>query len=359
MKRERFFRKVLEAVHHYVVFFLIVAFLITCCTMLFVSVLAESMGIVFTSENIGVAAKLTFLNVVVLSLLLTVVDVVRRKITVERPVRRIIAAAEAIMKGDFSVRIPKGSGISYSDEFDEIAEYFNRMAKELGSIETLRGDFVANVSHELKTPLAVIKNYAVMLENPSLSDEERAEYAKAISAASGRLAGLITNILKLNKLENQQIVPRFVPYDLSEQLCTCLLAFEDVWSSKELMLKTDIEDGVTVESDAEMMSLVWNNLFSNAMKFTAKSGIVSVSLHADGEFATVCVKDTGCGISPEVGARMFDKFYQGDTSHATEGNGLGLALVRRVIDLTGSDISVESELGVGTAFTVKIKREAL
>ena len=232
------------------------------------------------------------------------------------------------------------------------------MAEELSGIETLRTDFIANVSHELKTPLAVIQNYGTMLQAPGLSDEERAEYAKAVTDSSRRLADLITNILKLNRLENQQIYPEKKVYNLGEQLCECLLNFERVWEEKSIEIDTDIEEDVLIKSDPELLTLVWNNLFSNAMKFTDIGGKVFLSLKTDGEFAVVRVSDTGCGISPEIGRHIFEKFYQGDTSHATQGNGLGLALVKRVADIVGGDISVSSELGKGSTFTVKLRRNA-
>ncbi len=201
-----------------------------------------------------------------------------------------------------------------------------------------------------------MQNYGTMLQQPNLSDEKRIEYAKAVTDAARRLANLITNILKLNKLENQQIYPAAEKYDLSEQLCECLLAFEGAWEDKELEIETDIADGVTVEADAQLLELVWSNLFSNAIKFTEPHGRVAVSLKVDGDDAVVTVSDTGCGISSEVGKHIFEKFYQGDTSHATQGNGLGLALVKRVIDIVGGGISVKSEVGVGSEFTVKLGR---
>ena len=158
---------------------------------------------------------------------------------------------------------------TYSDgSFNKIIECFNHMAEELSGIETLRTDFIANVSHELKTPLAVMQNYGTMLQSPGLSEEKRVAYAKAVTDASRRLADLISNILKLNKLENQQIFPDETTYDLGEQLCECLLAFEDIWEKKQLEIDTEIADEIFVKADPEIMSLVWNNLFSNAMKFT-------------------------------------------------------------------------------------------
>ena len=186
--------------------------------------------------------------------------------------------------------------------------------------------------------------------------QDRRDYARTVTDASQRLANLITNILKLNKLENQQIYPKKECFDLGEQLCECLLGFENAWESKNLEIGTDIEDGVTVESDPELLSLVWNNLFSNAIKFTEAGGTVGLRLYTEGGQAVVEVSDTGCGISPEVGAHIFEKFYQGDTSHAAQGNGLGLALVKRVVDIIGGEINVSSEPGKGSTFSVKLKR---
>ena len=177
-----------------------------------------------------------------------------------------------------------------------------------------------------------------------------------MSDTARRLADLITNILKLNKLENQQIYPAAAPYDLGEQLCACLLGFENAWEAKNLEIETDIEQGVQVCTDAELLGLVWNNLFSNAVKFTEPGGKIGLTLHARGPEAVVEVYDTGCGIPPEVGKHIFEKFYQGDTSHATQGNGLGLALVRRVVDIVGGSIAVSSEVGRGSRFTVTLRR---
>lgn len=350
-------RKLLLAVQSYISFFLLMAFILTTCILLFAEVLRETMGLTYTTENIRKAAILTFLNVILLSVLCTVIDAIRRRFMVERPVRRIVEAAEKIMSGDLSARIQTASRIESTESFDVVIEYINKMAEELSGLETLRTDFIANVSHELKTPLAIIQNYGTMLQAPNLPEEKRLEYAKSITEASRRLTDLISNILKLNKLENQQIYPERKTYDLGEQLCECLLSFESTWEKKEIEIDTDIEEEIFVESDAELLTLVWNNLFSNAMKFTEVGGTVSLTLKSDGGFAVVQVTDTGCGISPEVGRHIFEKFYQGDTSHSMQGNGLGLALVKRVVDIVDGDISVSSEVGKGSTFTVKIRRK--
>lgn len=161
---------------------------------------------------------------------------------------------------------------------------------------------------------------------------------------------------QLNKLENQTIYPDVREYDLGEQLCECLLAFEDAWEKKGLEIQTDIQEDVRMTADPELLCHVWNNLFSNAIKFTEPGGVVSLLLMESDDTITVSVSDTGCGISPEVGKHIFEKFYQGDTSHATKGNGLGLALVKRVIEITGGDISVKSEVGRGSTFIVSFRR---
>ncbi len=354
MKKRRF-RSMLKVINNYVVFFLTVAFAVSCCMLLFVSTLADSMGLVFNEENIGAAAKVTFLNVLLLTLLFGTIDYVRRKIMVERPVKLITEATERIMQGDFSVRVRPMHGAGM-EGFNQIGMAINAMATELAGTETLRTDFIANVSHELKTPLAVMGNYATMLQRPGITEEEKNEYAKAISEAARKLAQLITNILKLNKLENQQIFPQPKEFDLGEQLCECLLVFEDAWEAKNLEIETDIDDDVRIKSDPELLSLVWNNLISNAVKFTPDGGTIGLSLKTEDSSVVVQVRDTGCGMKPDVGQHIFEKFYQGDTSHATQGNGLGLALVKRVVDILSGEIGVQSVYGQGSTFTVKFKR---
>ena len=348
-------KDVLGSVSSFLLFFLTVGFIVSCCMMLFVSILADTMELTITPDNVGTAAKVTFWNVILITFLFKFADYIRRKIMVERPTKIITEATEKIMSGDFSVRI-KPMQSSGMEGFNQIAMAINQMAEELSSVETLRADFIANVSHEMKTPLAVMQNYGTLLQATDLSDEKRIEYAKGVTDASRRLSEMMTNILKLNRLENQQIFPETTTFDLGEQLCECLLQFENVWEKKNIEIDTDIAEDIKVEADAELLSLVWNNLFSNAFKFTEEGGSVSLQLTATEHHAIVKVKDTGCGMTAEVGAHIFEKFYQGDTSHSVQGNGLGLALVKRVIDILQVEIGVESIVGVGTTFTVKIRR---
>ena len=349
------FHRILQEFSSFLLFFLLVAFVVTCCMLLFLDVLSKEMGLTYTSDNIAEAAKITFINVLIITVLFKSIDYIRRRLMVDKPVKTITVAAKKIMGGDFSARVMPMNKSGY-EGFDQIGEAINAMAEELSSVETLRTDFIANVSHEMKTPLAVMQNYGTLLQTPDLPEEKRMEYARAITDASRRLADMMTNILKLNRLENQQIYPNLTTFDLGEQLCESLLQYESTWERKNIEIETDIADGVRISADAELLSLVWNNLFSNAFKFTEDGGRVTLTLTADEKYATVRVTDTGCGMSAEVGAHIFEKFYQGDTSHATQGNGLGLALVKRVVDIMQGEIGVESAVGVGTTFTVKIRR---
>lgn len=348
-------RKVkLTGILHFVTFFCLIAFVVTCNFFLFLN----SMGLeLLSKENISNPAKLTFANVIILTVLFCIIDAVRRYFMVTRPVKRIQDGIDRVMKGDFSTRIEPVHGGNGDNEFDVIITGLNKMIEELSGVETLRTDFIANVSHELKTPLAVMQNYGTLLQNPDLSEQQRIEYGKAIQEQTKRLSSLVMNILKLNKLENQQIYPNVEKYYLGEQLCECMLEFEALWEDKNIEIEVDIEEDAQIEADKELLSLVWHNLLSNALKFTEKDGKVTLALHLDEKYAYVEVKDTGCGMDAETGKNIFKKFYQGDTSHATKGNGLGLALVKRVIDICGGEIAVSSQLGEGSTFTVKLRRE--
>lgn len=348
MKKEKIMQSRIFSAWQFLIFFSLVAFVVTVCFLLFFA------GMDIPLNVIRQRAGITFLNVLLLSALFATIDNIRRRYMFDRPVKRILEATESVAHGDFNVRIQPLNLQGGLNDFNVIIENFNKMAKELNGIESLRTDFIANVSHELKTPLAIIQNYAIMLQNSEFTEVQRLGYAKSIQDTTFRLSELITNILKLSKLENQQISPEREEFDLSCQLCECLLAFEDIWEDKNITIVNDIIDGITICEDRELLTLVWNNLFSNAMKFTQVGGMVSVSLLERGNFVEVRVKDTGCGITPEVGVHIFEKFYQGDTSHSSQGNGLGLALVKRVIDMTHGEISVESEQNHGSTFTVKL-----
>ena len=295
-------------------------------------------------------------NIIFLALLFTIADHVYHYLTVQKPMERIRKELDKVIAGDFSVRIDYIKGPGSGNEIDDVITLLNDMIQELAGVETLRTDFIANVSHELKTPMAVMQNYGTLLQANELSDGKRIEYGKAIAEQTRRLSALVTNILKMNKLENQQIYPNTEVYDVCEQLCECMLEYETVWEEKGIEIETDVQEELFLEADKELLSLVWNNLFSNALKFTESGGTVALCTYGDEDYVYVEVKDTGCGMTPETGANIFKKFYQGDTSHSTKGNGLGLALVKRVIDICKGEISVSSQLGKGSTFTVRLNR---
>ena len=276
------------------------------------------------------------------------------KKTYEEPMHRLAKATAKVAQGDFSVYVPPLHTADKLDYLDVMILDFNTMVEELGSIETLKTDFFSNVSHEMKTPLAVIQNYAQLLQKENLTEEERREYTDSILQSTRKLSSLITNILKLNKLEKQTIRPAPEQYDLCQQLCDCALQFEDAWEKKEIEFIAELEDRVVIEADPGLLELVWTNLLSNAVKFTPSGGTVTLTQTSNEQEVTVSVSDTGCGMDEKTLRHIYDKFYQGDTSHSTEGNGLGLALVQRILQLSNGTITVKSRVGQGSAFTVRL-----
>ena len=303
-----------------------------------------------------VVSFVMFVVAMAFALLLTVVDMLRRRFTVEKQVLEIVKATDKIAGGDFSVRLPISHSLEQYSNLDIVKENLNKMTEELSKTEVLRTDFISSVSHEIKTPLSIIRNYAKALAKDDLDETARKRYAETLVGASERLTALVTNILKLNKLENLEILPEWKKIDLSESVGECVLAMEDLMERKSIELRCDIDE-VFVCAPPDLLEIVWNNLLSNAVKFTNEGGRVEISLKKVNGFAVVSVSDTGCGIPASTGERIFEKFYQGDGSRANEGNGLGLALVKKVIDVCGGEISVKSVVGKGSTFTVKLKAE--
>ncbi|MBQ9113515.1 MAG: HAMP domain-containing histidine kinase [Clostridia bacterium] len=310
--------------------------------------------IIQKTENNFLIGVLLLIDILILSFVCTTVDVIRRKFMVEKPVEKILKATDKIAKGDFSARLQPDHEYGKYTGYDLIIENINTLAAELEKTEVLKTDFISNVSHELKTPLTVIQNYSQLLQKEDLDEESRKKYAKILSQAAKRFSDLITNILKLNKLENQKIQPEYQRFDLTALVAECVVAYEELLENKKIELVCDLDE-VMAYSVPSLLELIWNNLLSNAAKFTNEGGRVEITLKKQGKNAVVSVSDTGCGISPETGARIFEKFYQGDTSHSQEGNGLGLALVKKVVDVLGGEISVHSELGKGSRFEVTLK----
>ena len=332
----------------YIFFFVAVAATVT------VSILGYELIFILTQSKLAAAIG-TAVILIVLSVVLTLISAAYRRAEAERPVKEILRATDRMARGDFKISLKPRHMWGKYDEYDVIFENINRMAAELSKNEMLRSDFIANVSHEIKTPLSVISSYAQMLRIKDLPPEERAACANTLVSASNRLTALVVDILKLNKLENQKIFPQKCALNAGEVMRECVLSFDEKIENKGISLDCDIDD-VEAVSDAGFLEIIFNNLISNAVKFTEGGGSIFISLKEEGAYFVATVRDSGCGMSAETGAHIFDKFYQGDTSHSQEGNGLGLALVKRVIDILGGEISVNSREGEGTTFNVKIKK---
>ena len=285
------------------------------------------------------------------------VGTVLSKYAGRHPLSAISAMSEAtkeVAKGNFDVAVAEESPIR---ELRDMAHNFNRMTKELAGTELLRSDFVENVSHEFKTPLSAIEGYATLLQKPGLSEEKRAEYTGKILYNTRRLSTLTSNILLLSRLENQELdIPRET-FCLDEQLREVILSQEEGWAGKDLELEVDL-DSADYRGNRDLLAQVWQNLLGNAVKFVPERGLVRVLLRREANRLRVSVVDTGPGMSGEVQRRVFEKFYQGDPSRASQGNGLGLALAKRVVDLHGGEIVVSSKEGKGTTFTVYLPLDA-
>lgn len=270
----------------------------------------------------------------------------------DQPIIKLSEASKEVASGDFSVYVDPTVIKSQNPYFVRMVDDFNVMVQELGSLETMKTDFVSSVSHELKTPLAVIQNYTAVLQSGKLNAAEQDNYLAEINHASRELATTVTNILLLNKLDNQGIVPKTVPYNLVEQLADILMSFEALLDELELDVEVTMSDRVLIDFDANMLAIVWRNLLSNALKFSNKKGKLSLRQTVTDSEIIVEMKDTGIGMDEQTLNHLFDKFYQADTSRAQQGNGLGLALAKRVVELADGTITATSTLGVGSTFTV-------
>ena len=264
--------------------------------------------------------------------------------------RKLINATREVRRGNFNVRVTVKEKHPIS-EMEVLIENFNQMTRELGSIELFRNDFINSFSHEFKTPIVSIRGFARELQRDGISEEQRREYARIIEEESDRLVRLSSNVLELSKLEHQRIVSGHSRFYLDEQIRQCILSFEAEWMQKEIEIQPELEE-LSFYSNEEMLSLVWRNLIGNAIKFTPKGGLIRVELRVEGATAVVSVTDNGIGMSEDVRAHIFEKFYQGDPSHHKKGYGIGLAIVWRIVKLCRGSITVESEPGKGSAFRV-------
>lgn len=266
-----------------------------------------------------------------------------------KPLQDMMKATKSIAKGDYSVRVEE----SGEGDISELLHSFNQMTAELGSTEMMRNDFINTFSHEFKTPIVSIRGFAKRLRNENLSLEKRETYLEYIAAESERLSDLASSVLLIARYENQKLVTEQSEYDLDEQIRGCVLRMETLWSAKGITFEMDLPK-LPYINNVEMMEHVWMNLISNAIKFSQDGGRIFISSIRKANNIAVTIRDEGIGISPSELGHIFDKFYQADTAHSSVGNGLGLPLVYRIVQLSGGEISVKSEVGSGTEFIVTL-----
>lgn len=347
-RRSPLFGSVAFSLMSYVFIFLMISFILTCSIMLFLQ------GAPLPEEFIRRRAPRTFANIFILSFMFTIITMTIKYVAFDRPMNKIALTARQIASGNFSARVHPDSGNPAVRQLVDFQDVLNEIACQIQSVEGLQEEFLSNVSHEMKTPLAVIKNYTSLLRQPNVAESDKESYCAVIESQVQNLSSLVTNVLKLNKLENQRVCPEYETFDLGELVCEVMLSFEHLWEEKDIDLQVNIQQELLVRSDRTFLMLVCSNLVSNALKFTPPGGKVWVSCQQNGAIVDLRVQDTGCGMGEETGRHIFEKFYQGDTSHQSLGNGLGLALVKRIIDVLGGEISVSSTLGQGSTFSVRL-----
>ncbi|WP_243113067.1 HAMP domain-containing sensor histidine kinase [Ruminococcus sp. Marseille-P6503] len=303
----------------------------------------------FTKENVYWVVNFIVIIAFIVCIVLGTVITAFISRSILQPIRDLNKATTEVARGNFSVRVRE----SMDAEYGTLTRNFNRMAEELSGIETLRGDFISSVSHEFKTPLASIQGFARLLQDESISDSDRREYTQIIIDETVRLTKLASNILKLSKLENQNTIGSRTRFSLDEQIRKIILMLEPEWSEKNISLDIALDD-IYYYGNEDLIGQVWQNIINNAIKFTPAGGKIKVQLYQTESNITVRISDNGIGISHEDKEKIFEKFYQGDHSRKTEGNGLGLALVKRIIDLCGGRIYVENLYEGGVCFVAEL-----
>ncbi|MBD5384173.1 MAG: HAMP domain-containing histidine kinase [Ruminococcaceae bacterium] len=279
--------------------------------------------------------------------------------TVLKPLSELIKATKRVMGGDYTVRLEVGWIEKHTvKELRELIRDFNEMTEELRNTELFRKDFISSFSHEFKTPLASIRGFARQLYEGDLTPERQKEFSKIILDETEYLSVLSQNTLLMTSLENKDIVAERTEFSLDEQLRGCMIRLEPQWSEKDIEIDMEGLEDVRFFWNEQLLAHVWNNLFDNAVKFTPEGGLIRVSCRRENGTVIVTVADNGCGIAEDALPHIFEKFYQADSSHATKGNGLGLPLVKRIVELCGGTVEVGSEVGHGTTFTVRLRERA-
>ena len=271
-----------------------------------------------------------------------------------KPVNKIMDVTNRLASGDYTARLSFKGHFAKLPPIVKLTDSFNTMAEELGQIEMLRSDFINNFSHEFKTPIVSIAGFTKLLKKGNLSEETRNEYLDIIEEESLRLSALATNVLNLAKVENQSILSDTADYNLSEQIRNCVLLLETKWTRKNIELVLP-EEEYQIHGNEELLKQVWINLLDNAIKFSDEYGTVEVDIHEMERTLRIQVSNFGEPIPEEKRERIFGKFYQADESHSTEGNGVGLAIVKKIVELHKGKVSVECDGGKNT-FTVELPK---
>ena len=308
---------------------------------------------VLVSESNFIDAPPKELTLLLFAVISIIVGTILSHTVGKRPlnvIREIDDATKEVVKGNFTVRLNEDI---VAEELHSMAHNFNTMVRELSNTEILRKDFIENVSHEFQTPLSAIEGYAALLQNQSLTTQKRQEYAKRILVNARRLSDLSGNILLLSRLEHQELEIQKETYALDEQIREAILLFETKWTQKELCLEVDLS-AIRYKANKELLMQVWQNLIGNAVKFVSQKGEIRITLRIEKNDVIVTVADNGIGMSEAVQKRIYEKFYQADTSRTGIGNGLGLALAKRIVDLHDGTLTVASAEGKGTMFTVTL-----
>lgn len=272
-----------------------------------------------------------------------------------KPLSELVKATKRVTNGDYTIRLQSDMWTRYTvKELKELIADFNEMTEELQNTELFRNDFISSFSHEFKTPLVSIRGFARELYEGDLTEEQQREFSKIILDETEYLSVLSQNTLLMTSLQNREIITDKTSFSLDEQLRSCMLSLEPQWSEKNIEIDMESLDEVDFFWNEHLLSQVWYNLFGNAVKFTEAGGTIRVECRKNDDEIVVTVADNGCGIPETALPHIFDKFYQADSSHATKGNGLGLSLVKRIVELCGGSISVSSKVGEGTEFVVKL-----
>ena len=306
-------------------------------------------------DGLGILSTVIIVYILAISLMLSVISYMIKSHKDKKPIDDINMAINMLANGNFDVMLEV---LDDSRIFENIKKNINILASELKRNKMLNDSFISNVSHEMKTPLAVIISHIKALNNPNITNEKKNEYILSIEKAAMGLNTLVNNILKLNRLENHGLDLDYEEFDLSNSIIEQILLFDEALNASKLTLNCDIDLGIMINSVKCYLDIIWNNLISNAIKFSDENKNIYISLKQINNEIIFKIKDEGIGIDKTTGANIFDKFYQGDTSRKKEGNGLGLSLVKKVIDVLGGMISIESEVGKGSEFTVKLYKES-